>query len=46
VEIGPQMTRALFSWKEIAYVLIPKGQTSLVPWFSEGLDPLSISSGD
>ena len=45
-KIAPQMTRALFSWKEIAYVLIPKGQTSLVPWFSEGVNLLSISSRD
>ena len=44
--IAPQMTRALFSWREIAYVLIPKGQTSLVPWFSEAVNPLSISSRD
>jgi predicted RNA binding protein YcfA (HicA-like mRNA interferase family) len=45
-KIAPQMTRALFSWKEIAYVLIPKGRTSLVPWFSESVNPLSISSRD
>jgi predicted RNA binding protein YcfA (HicA-like mRNA interferase family) len=44
--IAPQMTRALFSWREIAYVLIPKGQTSLVPWFSDAVNPLSISSRD
>ncbi len=44
--IAPQMTRSLFSWKEIAYVLIPKDRTSLVPWFSEGINPLSISSRD
>lgn len=44
--IAPQMTRSLFSWKEIAYVLIPKGRTSLVPWFSESVNPLSISSRD
>jgi predicted RNA binding protein YcfA (HicA-like mRNA interferase family) len=44
--IAPQMTRALFSWREIAYVLIPKGQTSLVPWFSEAVNTLSISSRD
>jgi predicted RNA binding protein YcfA (HicA-like mRNA interferase family) len=45
-EIAPQMTRALFSWKEIAHVLIPRGQTSMVPWFSEDVSPLSISSRD
>lgn len=45
-KIAPQMTRGLFSWKEIAYVLIPKGGTSLVPWFSESVNPLSISSRD
>jgi predicted RNA binding protein YcfA (HicA-like mRNA interferase family) len=45
-KLASHMTRALFSWKEIAYVLIPKGQTSLVPWFSKGVNPLSISSRD
>ena len=44
--IASQMTRALFSWREIAYVLIPKGQISLVPWFSESVSPLSISTRD
>ena len=37
--IEPQMTRSLFSWREIAYVLIPKGQISHVPWFSESVSP-------
>jgi predicted RNA binding protein YcfA (HicA-like mRNA interferase family) len=45
-KIAPQMTRGLFSWREIAYVLIPKNKSSCVPWFSESINPLSISSRD
>jgi predicted RNA binding protein YcfA (HicA-like mRNA interferase family) len=45
-KIAPQMTRGLFSWREIAYVLIPKDKSSCVPWFSESINPLSISSRD
>lgn len=45
-KIAPQMTRAFFSLGEIAYVLIPKGHISLVPWFSENVSPLSISTRD
>ena len=45
-KIAPQMTRGLFSWRESAYVLIPKNQPSCVPWFSESINPLSISSLD
>ena len=44
--IASQMTRGLFSWREIAYVLIPKGGTSLIPWFSSDVASLSISSRD
>jgi predicted RNA binding protein YcfA (HicA-like mRNA interferase family) len=38
------MTRGLFSWREVAYVLIPKGTKSVVPWFSQDVAPLSIST--
>ena len=40
------MTRGLFSWREIAYVLIPKGTKSLIPWFSDEIIKLSISTRD
>lgn len=44
--IATQMTRGLFSWREIAYVLIPKGTKSLIPWFSDEITKLSISTRD
>jgi predicted RNA binding protein YcfA (HicA-like mRNA interferase family) len=44
--IATQMTKGLFSWREIAYVLIPKGSKSLVPWFSNEIASLSISTRD
>lgn len=44
--IASQMTRGLFSWREIAYVLIPKGGSSMIPWFSSGIRSLSISTRD
>ena len=42
--IATQMTRGLFSWREIAYVLIPKGTKSVIPWFSSDIASLSIST--
>jgi predicted RNA binding protein YcfA (HicA-like mRNA interferase family) len=44
--IAPQMTRGLFSWREIAHVLIPRGTKSLIPWFSGEVSPLSVSTRD
>ncbi len=44
--IATQMSRGLFSWREIAYVLIPKGEKSLIPWFSDEITTLSISTSD
>ncbi len=44
--LATQMTRGLFSWREIAYVLIPKGTKSLIPWFSDEVTKLSISTRD
>jgi predicted RNA binding protein YcfA (HicA-like mRNA interferase family) len=43
-EIASQMTRGLFSWREVAYALIPKGTKSVVPWFSQDVASLSIST--
>ena len=45
-EIATQMTRGLFSWREIAHVLIPRGTKSLIPWFSGEVSPLSVSTRD
>ena len=45
-DIATQMTRGLFSWREIAYVLIPRGTKSLIPWFSRDITSLSISTRD
>jgi len=44
--IASQMTWGLFSWREIAYMLIPKATLSLIPWFSGDVSPLAISSRD
>ena len=45
-EIATQMTRGLFSWREIAHVLIPRGTKSLIPWFSGEVSHLSVSTRD
>jgi len=42
--IATQMTRGLFSSREIAYVLIPRGTKSIIPWFSVDIASLSIST--
>jgi predicted RNA binding protein YcfA (HicA-like mRNA interferase family) len=44
--IATQMIRGLFSWREIAHVLIPRGTKSLIPWFSGEVSPLSVSTRD
>ena len=33
-------------WREIAFVLIPKGTKSVIPWFSSDIASLSISTRD